>query len=735
MNSREESTLVPVEQATILIVDDTPEMLVIMGRILQPSFNVQAANSGKRALDIAVSDPQPDLILLDVMMPEMDGYAVLAQLKDNPATRDIPVIFVTAMDAAEDEQRGLDLGAVDYIVKPPRQSIVLARVRAHLELKRSRDWLRNQNVFLETEVARRVAENLAIQQAANQEQARLHRQTELILSSAGEGIFGLDADGMITFANPTALSTLGYEKKELLGKGAHTTIQHSKPDGTPYPYEESQLFHVITKGLDMRGKEDTYWHKDGSRLPVLFSSMPMKDEGKVVGAVVTFQDIRERMRYLEQLERKSNYDDLTGLPNRNLLMDRLAQAMLHCQQRKTNLAVMAFNIDRFRKINDSLGLAFADKVLCEVASLLGEFSDTVDTLAHVSGDEFILLVEEEELGKVISLAKQILNKLTQPLLIDERELFVTASIGIAVFPKDGEDGDNLLRNADAALDRAKAMDGNSFDFYAAEMNANLLERLDLENDLRHAIERDELQLHYQPQLSLHTGEIIAMEALVRWQHPVHGLLPPVEFIPLAEETGLILPIGEWVLRTACVQNKAWQSEGLPAISVAVNVSAKQFAAQDVVALTAQVLRETGLDPCYLELELTESTAMGNADSFIGIMEALNNLSVTLSIDDFGTGYSSLSYLKRFPLDRLKIDKSFVHDIVHDPESAAITVAIIALAHGLDLAVIAEGVETEEQLNFLRTHDCDEMQGFYFSRPLTADAFAVLLRDKHTLPTK
>ena len=715
-------------RAKILIVDDDPVNLGALGRLLSPHYDVLAAPSGERALQVAFGAQRLDLILLDVMMPGMDGYEVLTRLREDSATRDIPVIFVTGMDSVEDEERGLGLGAVDYIAKPYHPHIVLARVRTRLELKRARDWLRDQNVYLEAEVTRRVAENLAIQEAANREQARLSRQNELILTSVGEGIYGADTADIIYFVNPAAASLLGYTQDELLGQSSHATLHYSKPDGSPYPPEDCPIHLSLVSGIAIRGVEETLWRKDRSPLPVLFSSVPIVEGGTVVGAVASFQDIRERKRYQAQLERQANFDDLTDLPNRNLLADRLSQALTRCQQNNKDLALLTFNLDRFREVIDSLGHRLGDQLLRDVATRLTQVSESIDTLAHTSGDEFVLLVEDGDSGETIALAQLVLKALEPPFLLNERELFLSASIGIAVFPKDGENAEVLLKNSAAAMYRIKASTGNNFSFYSAEMNAHSLERLNLEVDLRHAIERDELRLYYQPQMSLRSGAMIGMEALVRWQHPIRGLISPLDFIPLAEETGLIVPIGEWVLRTACTQNRAWQVAGLPAVRVAVNLSARQFEAQDMAALIAQVLGDTGLDPSYLELELTESLAMGNAKVFIDVTDGMKKQGVSLSIDDFGTGYSSLSYLKRFAIDRLKIDQSFVRD----PDSASIVEAVIALSHGLGLSVIAEGVETEAQLNFLRTCGCDEMQGFYFSRPLPSAEFEQLLREGRTL---
>ncbi|MDP2827273.1 MAG: EAL domain-containing protein [Sulfuricellaceae bacterium] len=712
--------LVETARAIILLVDDDPGNLAVLGRLLHPHYDVLAAPSGERALQIAAGARKPDLILLDVLMPGMDGYDVLVRLHDNPATRDIPVIFVTGLDSAADEEHGLELGAVDYIAKPYHPPIILARVRTQLELKRARDFLADHNRILEQQVAARTAELRA-------SEARFR----VAMESVRDAFIILEpGQGTILEWNPAAATIFGYSREEMIGQPLHEFI-------TPLRYREAArqgLEHFAGTGEGAAiGKtlELVALHKDGEEFPIelSLSAMLLGDKWHAAGVA---RDITERKRYQEQLERQANFDDLTGLPNRNLLTDRLVQAITRCLQAENNLAVLVLKLDRFKEINDSLGHGVGDKLLREVSSLLSGVSGTVDTIAHFGGDEFVLLLETEEIGEAVSLAQRILNILAQPLLIEARELFLFASIGIAMFPKDGEDDITLLKNAAAAVYRAKASGGNNFSFYAAEMNAHSLALLNLENELRHALERDELLLYYQPQLSLRNGEIIGMEALVRWQHPVRGLVSPADFIPLAEATGLIVPIGAWVLRTACAQNQTWLAAGLPAVAVAVNLSARQFEAQDMVALTSQVLRETGLDPNYLELELTESAAMGDADAFVGITEALKGLSVTLSIDDFGTGYSSLSYLKRFALDRLKIDQSFVRDIVQDPDSAAIAVAVIALAHGLGLSVIAEGVETEAQLNFLRTRGCDEMQGYYFSKPLPAAKFEQLLREGRKL---
>ena len=708
MTSTQTEATMTEKKATILVVDDAPENLTLLGELLQGQYKVRTANSGARALHHLSKDALPDLILLDIMMPDMNGYEVIQKIKQDPISRDIPVIFVTALGEEENEQQGLDLGAVDYISKPIKASILLARIKTHLELKQARDTLRDQNAYLEAEVARR------------------NRLRELILMSAGEGIYGIDTAGTITFINPSAAAMMGYPPEELLGKLAHDVFHNLRPDGSPYPVDDCPVVGCSRNGLGVRNAQEVFIRRDGSLLEVELSAQSMIEDGRHLGAVVTFRDISERKRYLAEIERKSNYDDLTGLINRNLLTDRLAQSMTRCRETGQQMALLLLNLDRFKSINESLGRTAGDSVLQEVAKRLTAVAPPGMTVARTENDEFVVVAEIDDPDEVPRLAQPILKALAEPYTLDQRQFFLSASVGVAMFPRDGEQGETLLQNAIAALGRVKISGGNNFAFYTAEMNARALERLDLENGLRRAIDNGELILHYQPQLSLKTGAIIGAEALVRWNHPEFGLLSPARFIPLAEESGLIVPLGEWVLRTACAQNRAWQQAGLPPISVAINLSARQVAAQDVVHLATEVLKETGLEAKYLEIELTESMVMADAEAFIHATERLKGLSITLSIDDFGTGFSSLSYLKRFSIDRLKIDQSFVSDLTQDPNSAAIAVAIISLSHSLGLLVIAEGVETEAQLNFLCARDCDEMQGFHFSRPIPAHEFTELL---------
>jgi diguanylate cyclase (GGDEF)-like protein len=438
----------------------------------------------------------------------------------------------------------------------------------------------------------------------------------------------------------------------------------------------------------------------------------------------------ERKRYQEELEHHANYDALTGLPNRNLLHDRLKRAVF-AQRYVRPIAVVFLDLDHFKFINDSLGHTQGDKLLATIAERLHSTVRDGDTVARLGGDEFVLILNDQTKEDVVFRAMQrILGEVSEPMTIGGRELFITCSAGVSIYPQDGDDVETLLKNADAAMYRAKERGRNNFQFYTSEMNALVNERLALEHNLRRALERNELLLHYQPKVALATGAIVGAEALVRWQHPEWGLVPPERFIPIAEETGLIVSIGDWILRTACEQNRAWQDAGLAPITVSVNVSARQFRQNSLVETVTHTLSETSLSPEHLEIELTESMVMHHAESAVAILQRLKALGVRLSLDDFGTGYSSLSYLSRLPIDTLKIDQSFVRHIgdLDQRDDGILAQAIISLAHSLKLGVIAEGVETETQLTFLTAKRCDEVQGYYFSKPVPADELARMLSE-------
>jgi diguanylate cyclase (GGDEF)-like protein len=436
--------------------------------------------------------------------------------------------------------------------------------------------------------------------------------------------------------------------------------------------------------------------------------------------------VRQRTAELNHL---AYHDALTDLPNRILFEDRLTQALILAERNRHTLGMLFLSLDQFKNVHDTLGRAIGDRLLQKVAERLRSSAHQGETVARFEGDEFGLLLTQiggTEGEDVVEVIFQINESLKLPFIIDDHELFITVSIGITLYPDDGADAPTLLKNTDAALYRAREHGGDNYQFYTADMNAKAMKRLTLENRLRRALERSEFEVYYQPVLDTNTRKIVGMEALIRWQHPELGFVQPADFIPLAEDTGMIVPIGEWVLRTACTQSKSWQAAGFAPLSLAVNLSARQFQQQNLSEVVARILQETGLNAHHLELELTESSIMKNAESAVRTLGELKEMGVKIAIDDFGTGYSSLGYLKRLPIDTLKIDQSFVCDVTTDPDDAALVMAIITLAHNLSLKVIAEGVETEAQLSFLHLLRCDEWQGYLCSRPLPVEAFEELL---------
>jgi diguanylate cyclase (GGDEF)-like protein len=466
----------------------------------------------------------------------------------------------------------------------------------------------------------------------------------------------------------------------------------------------------------------------GTKLNLTLASLQHSAEAVRLQATALQREVVERKRAEEAFRYQAYYDALTGLPNRTLLKDRLSKALASARRRKDKVALLFLDLDRFKDINDSLGHSVGDLLLKEVAERLKTWAREQDTVARLGGDEFlIVLTSVRDIPCAAIAAERLMDTMIAEFVVQGHPLMVSCSLGISIFPEHGADGETLIKNADAAMYSAKDYGRNNFQFFMEDMTAEVVERLTLESSLRLALEKRELFLVYQPQMDIASGRITGLEALLRWQHPELGLVPPDKFIRIAENSGLIVPIGEWVLRTACSQSRKWQDEGLPAVSVAVNVSAVQFRQAGFCELIRRVLHKTALAPQYLELELTESLLLSNADVTFSVLQELKAMGLKLAIDDFGTGYSSLSYLRQFPVSKLKIDRSFIRDIAVNPDDAAITTAIISMAKSLSLKVIAEGVEDEAQMSFLRAHQCDEIQGYYFSKPLAVDKVADKLR--------
>jgi diguanylate cyclase (GGDEF)-like protein/PAS domain S-box-containing protein len=565
----------------------------------------------------------------------------------------------------------------------------------------------------------------------------------LVLNSAVPS-FVINTDRRVVIWNRACEELTGIKAEEMLGRDqAWKAIYKTKnpvlaeividgtPDKMPDYYQEFGKSSFIPEGLQAEGWYDNL---NGMDRYLVVNAAPIRNNrGELLAVIETFEDISERKKYEEQLEYQAHHDGLTTLPNRNLLVDRIHQALLMSQRNGHQVAVFFIDLDNFKFINDSLGHDVGDELLKIAAERLVACVRAGNTVARQGGDEFVIMISDPDVADVADrIAGDIQKAISQPFRINEHELVITCSIGISISPRDGENAQILLKNADLAMYQAKEQGRNRTNFYTDEMNARSLSRMTMERHLRRALERNELFLCYQPKVSLRSGRITGMEALVRWQSPELGLISPASFIPLAEETGLIEPIGEWILETACIQNREWQNVGMPALPVAVNLSARQFRQKHLVRVVERILRESTLEPRYLELEITESLVMQNLDRVTTILNELKALGTTLSMDDFGTGYSSLSYLKRFHFNTLKIDQSFIRDITSEPDSAEIAKTIIAMAHNLRLKVIAEGVESVGQLNYLRLHNCDEIQGYFFSRPIVAGDFGNLLRENRML---
>ena len=546
-----------------------------------------------------------------------------------------------------------------------------------------------------------------------------------IINVANETIIAVDQDFNVVLFNPAAEKMFGCAAAEAIGASIDRFIPVNLREGHRHHMTRFAAHEDSSRRMG-EAIQVTALRGDGAEFPAEASIAKLTQNGRPLYSVI-LTDVSVRRRDEERLRFLANYDALTTLPNRAFFNERLTSALAMARRSGKGLAVMFIDLDRFKNINDTLGHEAGDCVLREVANRLTGIVRESDTVARLGGDEFVVLVEQlSDNPSLGGLAQKLIKAVAAPIVLDGREYHLTASVGISAYPADGSDGATLLKNADVAMYRAKEQGKNNFQFYAAQMNANALERLTLESALRRALEREEFLLHYQPKVDFRSGRVTGMEALVRWERPGKGMVPPAQFIPLAEETGLIVPLGEWVLLTACASNRAWQREGMPPLRVAVNLSARQFAHASLVRDVAHILLVTGLDPASLELEITESMVMGNPQQAVQTLHQIKSMGVALALDDFGTGYSSLAYLRRFPLDHIKIDRSFIHDIPGNADAVAIIDAILAMSHSLRLKVVAEGVENIAQFEFLRDRGCDEMQGFYFSRPLPASEFRALV---------
>ncbi len=698
---------------TVLVVDDEAmSRLLVADTLRSAGFTVVEATSGAEALRL-FPECSPQLVLLDVQMPGMNGFEACRALRALPGGESLPILMLTGHEDMESVNQAYESGATDFAAKPINRVLLRHRVRyllragqAMRELQRSEMRLANAQA-----IARLGSWEWDLATGRGFWSDEVYR-----LLGYAPGAFWPNFKRFIERVHPDDRPAI------------EAAVAAARKQGTPYSIEYRLLLP-----------------DDATRVLFVHGQVERDEHGTPVLMVGTLQDITDRRQAEERIRALAYYDNLTGLPNRQLFSEQLQFALGSAQRHQCLVAVVFLDLDRFKRINDTYGHGAGDVVLKQVAERLREGVREYDavarhghdgastSLARLGGDEFIFsfadITRAEDAAKA---ANRLLRLLDTPVLASDSEIFINASIGIALTPADGQDIETLIKNAESAMYVAKHDGGNAARFYDHSMNASAFKRLSLENSLRRALERNEFELHYQPQVNAETGQIVGAEALIRWRHPDLGMVSPAEFIPVAEESGLIGAIGGWVLRTACLQNRQWQIAGLPPLRVAVNLSGRQFRQETLLHEIAAVLREAGLDPSYLEIEITEGTVMQHAADSIKTLHALKEMGLHIAVDDFGTGYSSLSYLRRFPIDLLKIDRSFINEVVQNPDDAAITATIIAMARSLRLDTVAEGVETLEQLEFLKRNGCRVIQGYLFSRPLPAAAFTVLLRNSKGL---
>jgi diguanylate cyclase (GGDEF)-like protein/PAS domain S-box-containing protein len=684
----------------LLLVEDNPgdarllrEMLNEQDRHKTDLIHVESMGEAEKRLAARTFDA----ILLDLGLPDAAGLEAVRRA--HAAAPRVPLVVLTGLDDESLAAKALQKGAQDYLIKGQIETRGLFRaLRYAIERK-----IMEEVLFVEKERA------------------------QVTLNCIGDAVICTDIAGNISFLNLVAEKMTGWSRVEAEGQPmseVFRVLDATTRENNANPMEaavgEDRTVHLPANCLLFR--------RDGFEIPIEDSVAPIHDrEGRATGAVIVFRDVSAARAMALQMAHSAEHDFLTGLPNRTLVNDRVNQAIAWASRHGKKVAVLFLDLDGFKHINDSLGHPIGDKLLQSIAQRLVDCVRGSDTVSRQGGDEFVVLLSEVEHSADVAItARRMLRAVAEAHSIDQHDLHVTTSIGLSVYPDDGLDAETLIKNADTAMYQAKENGRQSYQFFKPAMNVRAVERQSIEESLRRAVERKEFALHYQPKVNLKSGEITGAEALLRWIHPTRGFVPPGQFIPVAEDCGLILPIGNWVLREACKQAKDWLDAGLPLGTMAVNISAMEFRNENFLSGIFQILKDTGLDPRCLELELTESVLMKHAESTQSILKALRAKGVQLAVDDFGTGYSSLSYLRKFPIDALKIDQSFVRQITGFPDETTIVTAIIGMGRSLKLRVVAEGVEIKEELEFLQEHLCEEAQGYYFSKPVVPQQFAKLL---------
>ncbi len=701
-----------INEQKILIVDDDPIVLKSLKDLLTVrGYNTNTAIGGQEAI-CQLDQNVFDLVLLDLHMPYVNGHDVMAHIsKQNIKTSVIVVSGETSFEAAKN---ACSQGAYDFLRKPYATDELIITINNALKDKR----LQKQNRFIQQQLT---------------ESERLHRY---LVNTSPDIIYVLNQEGHFTFINERIESLLGFSKETLIGKHYSFLVHHDDMEKAKYVFNERRIGNRASKNIELRlkCKDDNADHHFNTRtISIELSSMGMYDDeenshNRYLGTYGIARDVTERKQAEETINFQAYHDLLTKLPNRALLHDRLSLAISQAKRNNEKLAVMFLDLDRFKNINDSLGHMIGDELLQQVSSRLKDCIREGDTLARFGGDEFTLLLPKitDSRSDPAMLAEKITNALKQPFLIDGHELYVSTSIGIAVYPQDGTQIEHLIKHADIAMYHVKGQGKNGYQFYSNEMNAPYFEKLSLETGIHKALDNDEFELVYQPQINLRSGEIVGVEALLRWEHPEHGTIPPAEFIPFAEESGMIVDIGKWVISRAAEELAKWKQAGLPGIRMAINMSARQLVEPDIVSYIVSTLKKHKLHGDTFEIEITENAIMDDMDSIIRKLNDLSKFGITIAIDDFGTGYSSLSYLHKLPIQTLKIDRTFLKESRINKGDNTIINTIVAMAKGLHLNVVAEGVETHAQLDYLRQIDCSEAQGFLFGKPLPSEIITQLL---------
>ena len=683
----------------LLVEDNAGDARLLREMLNEPAsckYDLKHHESMEKAVTHLVANPV-DIVLLDLGLPDAQGLGAVRRAR--AAAPRIPLVVLTGLDDESLAAQALQEGAQDYLIKGQIETRGLLRaLRYAIERK-----IMEEALFVEKERA------------------------QVTLNCIGDAVVCTGISGNITFLNLVAEKMTGWSRQEAGGR----------PMGEVFRIMDATSRETTTNPMEMAVGENRTVHlpsncilirRDGFEIPIEDCVSPIHDrEGRATGAVIVFRDVSAARAMALEMTHSAQHDFLTGLPNRVLLNDRVNQSIALAPRHMKKVAVLFLDLDGFKHINDSLGHPIGDKLLQSIAKRLVHCVRGSDTVSRQGGDEFVVLLSELAQPEDAAItARRLLQAVAEAHSINQHDLHVTTSIGVSVYPDDGLDAEMLIKNADTAMYQAKENGRQSYQFFKPAMNVRAVERQSIEESLRSALERQEFALHYQPKINLRTGAITGAEALIRWTHPIRGPISPAQFIPVAEDCGLIRPIGNWVLREACKQARAWVDAGLPLATMAVNISAMEFRDENFLEGVFAILKDTGLDPRFLELELTESVLMKRAESTESILKTLRARGVQLAVDDFGTGYSSLSYLRKFPVDALKIDQSFVRQITTAPGETTIVTAVISMGRSLKLRVVAEGVETQEELAFLQAHQCDEAQGYYFSRPVLPQQFAKLL---------